>query len=222
MAYILNIHSATETAIVNISEDGKVLHTLQNTHAKEHAAFLHIAIRDLLQRAQLDIKSLQAVAVTCGPGSYTGIRVGIATAKGLCFALNVPLIFLNSLELMAHTARQMVGDTEALFCPMIDARRMEVFTALYNHEIQVILPPLAMILDPTSFSLQLERSKIYFSGNGSKKFRNIADSANALFIESDLSGDSLAAISSHKFHKNEFENVGYAQPLYLKEFYSLR
>lgn len=222
MAYILSIHSATETAIVNISENEQVLHTMLNTDTKEHAAFLHVAISQLLQKSHLHIKSLNAVAVTCGPGSYTGIRVGIATAKGLCYALNAPLIFLNSLELMAYSLIQMVKDPDALYCPMIDARRMEVFTALYNHEMKIVLNPAAIILDKNSFTAQLKNNKIYFSGSGSKKLANVTTDNNARFTTADILSDSLAVISSNKFHNKTFENIGYAQPLYLKEFYSLR
>lgn len=222
MPRILNIHTATETALVSIAENEKVLHTLTNTNAKEDASFLHVAIKELLNELNLTIKSLDAIAVTSGPGSYTGIRVGIATAKGLCYALNVPLIFFNSLELLALTSVKVMNDPDALYCPMIDARRMEVFTALYNYSLEELIPPSALILDQHSFGNQLEQNKIYFFGSGSKKFETITASHNACFINIEISTASMAIISSKKYNHHLFEDIGYAQPLYIKGFFSPR
>src|SRR5487761_2671007 len=116
MAYILNIHTAPETAVINLTADGKVLGSALNHEAKQHAAFLHAAIHELLQNQGIDIKDLDAIGVSSGPGSYTGIRVGLATAKGLCYALNIPLITFNSLEIIAHSSAESIKDFDGLYC----------------------------------------------------------------------------------------------------------
>jgi len=221
MPYTSNIHTATETAIINLTKDGEVLGTFMNYDTREHVALLHTTIRGLLQTNNIDIKKLNAIGVSLGPGSYTGIRVGLAAAKGLCYALNIPLIPFNSLELIALSATKSVKDESALYCPMIDARRMEVFTAVYNYALQELIPPSAMILDENSFVDILNLNKIYFSGSGNDKFKKITKNVNSFFTNEIISTESLAAISWDKFKKNDFENIPYAQPLYIKEFYTI-
>jgi tRNA threonylcarbamoyladenosine biosynthesis protein TsaB len=221
MSYILNIHTATETAIINLTKDEEVLGTFINYDTRQHAALLHTAIRELFQTNNVDIKKLNAVGVSSGPGSYTGIRVGLATAKGLCYALDIPLITFNTLELMAFSSANFAKDDNALYCPMIDARRMEVFTAVYNYTLQELIPPSAMILDENSFADILNLNKVYFSGSGNNKFKSIAKSVNAFFINDRISTESLTAISWKKFRRNDFENIPYAQPLYIKDFYTI-
>jgi len=221
MTYILNIHTATETAVINLTADGKVLGTALNHEAKQHAAFLHAAIHELLQNEGIDIKHLNAIGVSSGPGSYTGIRVGLAAAKGLCYALNIPLITYNSLEIMALSSAGSVKDFNGFYCPMIDARRMEVYAAVYNYNLQVLTPPSAMIIDETSFADILNSNKIYFSGSGSDKFQKLTKNTNAFFLSERILTDSIAAISWQKLEKNDFENIPYAQPLYIKEFHTI-
>ncbi len=221
MAYILNIHTATETAIVNLTKEGEVLETLINDDTKQHAAFLHTSIREILQTRKIDIKKLDAIGVSSGPGSYTGIRVALSAAKGLCFALNIPLITFNSLELLARSAAYFVKDINALYCPMIDARRMEVFTAVYNYTLQELIRPSAIVLDENSFVDILNLNEVYFSGSGSPKFKNINNSVNSFFINAPVSTESLTEISWEKFKKNEFENVTDTKPLYIKEFHTV-
>lgn len=221
MAYILNIHTATETAIVNLTKEGEVLETLINDDTKQHAAFLHTSIKEILQTRKIDIKKLDAIGVSSGPGSYTGIRVALSAAKGLCFALNIPLITFNSLELLARSAAYFVKDINALYCPMIDARRMEVFTAVYNYTLQELIRPSAIVLDENSFVDILNLNEVYFSGSGSPKFKNINNSVNSFFINAPVSTESLTEISWEKFKKNEFENVTDTKPLYIKEFHTV-
>ena len=221
MAYILNIHTATETAIVNLTKEGEVLETLINDDTKQHAAFLHTSIREILQTRKIDIKKLDAIGVSSGPGSYTGIRVALSAAKGLCFALNIPLITFNSLELLARSAAYFVKDINALYCPMIDARRMEVFTAVYNYTLQELIRPSAIVLDENSFVDILNLNEVYFSGSGSPKFKNINNSVNSFFINAPVSTESLTEISWEKFKKNEFENLTDTKPLYIKEFHTV-
>lgn len=216
MVHILNIHTATETAIINLMGDGEILGTFTNDETKQHASFLHTAISKLLQQHGIAIKNLDATGVTSGPGSYTGIRVGLATAKGLCYALKIPLITYNSLEVMAISASNFAKDNHAFYCPMIDARRMEVYTAIYNYQIEEITPPSAMILNENSFAEILNCHKIFFSGSGSNKFQQISKHTNAVFLHCGISTESLAKIAWKKYAKNDFENVPYARPLYIK------
>ena len=145
MSLILNIDTATEKAHVSLSNDAVILQSLYNESQKDHAGFLQPAILRLVKDAAVSLKNIDAVAVTAGPGSYTGLRVGMASAKGICYALQKPLIALNTLEVMAASALYHPGIHAAnpvdLFCPMIDARRMEVYTALYNRQLETILAP---------------------------------------------------------------------------------
>jgi tRNA threonylcarbamoyladenosine biosynthesis protein TsaB len=216
MAYLLNIHSATETAIINLMAGREILSTLCNHETKQHASFLHTAIKELLQEQGIGTKNLNAIGVSCGPGSYTGIRAGLATAKGLCYALNIPLITYNSLELLALSARNTAKDKIALYCPMIDARRMEVYAAAYNYNMEEIYSPAAVILNENSFGELLNGRKIFFSGSGSFKFQQISQHADFVFLKQDISTEAVAEIAWKKYENNDFENVPYAQPLYIK------
>src|SRR5882762_5440642 len=145
MALILNIDTATELASVSLSKEGQSLALLQNKDQKDHASWLHPAIEKMMQETGFRMQELDAVAVTAGPGSYTGLRVGMAAAKGFCYALNIPLITESTLKVMAFAAREQT-EPEGLYCPMIDARRMEVFTALYSTDLVEIIPATAMVI----------------------------------------------------------------------------
>lgn len=221
MNYILNIHTATETAIVSICDGDRVLDTLNNPEPKQHAVFLHTAISKILLRNDIHVNALKAVGVTNGPGSYTGIRVGLATAKGLCFSLKIPLIIFNTLEVMALEASRNIKDTTALYCPMLDARRMEVFTAMYNYGLEAIKPPSAMVLSENSISEFLLNETVYFFGNGSVKLKNLAPGIPvSAFVNEDITAESMASFSWKKFEKGLFADVIYTEPLYIKEFHS--
>jgi tRNA threonylcarbamoyladenosine biosynthesis protein TsaB len=224
---ILNIDTATEQATVCISKDGEVIRVLINDNQKDHAGWVQVAINSLLQKEGVSMQQLEAVAVTEGPGSYTGLRVGMATAKGLCFALQIPLITINTLQVMAFGAiDQWHSLTENIqsplgFCPMIDARRMEVFTAVYNEALQEIMAPKAMILDELSFKEELNNFSLVCFGSGSLKWKNVSRHPNVLFIEEKIDiAKSLAKLSSSLYLKQNFANMAYAEPVYLKEFYS--
>ena len=221
MAYILNIHTATETALVSLADGPVVLGTLTNEETKQHAAFLHLAIDKLLKDRQIAIKELEAIGVSSGPGSYTGIRVGLAAAKGLCLALNIPMITYNSLELLAFSAMDFANDAEGLYCPMIDARRMEVYTALYTFNEEELKGPSAMILDEDSFSSVVRLGKVYFSGSGTNKFEKLIKNQNAIFTPGGISAGSIAKLSWKKFEEKDFQNLAYFSPLYIKEFYTI-
>lgn len=222
MSYILNIHTATEVAIVNLSKDAQTLCTKINTETKQHAAFLHAAIHDLLQQEGILIKRLDAIGITSGPGSYTGMRVGLAAAKGFCFALDIPLITLNTLEVMAGSAAGFVKDRDILYCPMIDARRMEVYTAVYSYTMDEIESPAAKILSENSYVDYLKTPGIIFSGSGSKKFQSFAKLPASHFVDISISSEKLTEFSWNKFQTFDFENIINNQPLYIKEFYTNR
>ncbi len=221
MPYILNIHTATETAIVNLCLGKDVIDFNVNMDSKQHASFLHTAIHNMLKKQNINVKELNAIGVSSGPGSYTGIRVGLAAAKGLCYALNIPLITYNSLELIALSTLLIVRDTIALYASMIDARRMEVYAAVYDGNMKQIIAPEAIILDENSFSNILGSNATIFSGSGSSKFRELTKNANAKFIDADISMEAIAQISWQKFKNNEFENISNVKPFYIKDFHTI-
>jgi tRNA threonylcarbamoyladenosine biosynthesis protein TsaB len=224
---ILSVDTATDQAIVSLSKEGNVIGTLENSAQKDHAAWIQMAINTLLQKHGYTMQQLQAIAVTAGPGSYTGLRVGMATAKGLCFALQIPLITINTLQVMANAAiDQYLSKASEMppplcFCPMIDARRMEVFTAVYDEALQEIVAPKAMILDELSFIEELNNRSLICFGNGSFKWKTVSRYPNVLFIDEKLDvAKSLAKLAANLFLGQNFANLAYAEPVYLKEFYS--
>jgi tRNA threonylcarbamoyladenosine biosynthesis protein TsaB len=221
MALILNIDTATENATISICENDKVIDYLSNVHQKDHASFLQPAIKNLLEKAGLSINKLDAVAVSAGPGSYTGLRVGMASAKGLCYALNIPFITISSLQIMALSSANQMKEQAALYCPMIDARRMEVFTAIYDYDLSEIIQPCSMILDDENFKVILEKNKIYFSGSGILKLKEILHNENAFFNDSSISHHAQAHLAYEYYGKKNFDNIYSSSPVYLKEFYTL-
>jgi tRNA threonylcarbamoyladenosine biosynthesis protein TsaB len=220
MALILNIDTAVNTTYVSLAKDGIVLQYFFSDDQKSNASNLHTAIENLLVQANVKITSLNAVAVANGPGSYTGLRVGLATAKGLCYALNIPLITVGTLEMMAAHIIAEAKPKDCLLCPMIDARRMEVFTAIYDCNMQEIMPPNAVVLNMQSFAEQLLTNKVLFFGNGYKKWENINVSNNALYDDEEHFCNSLNTISLNKYIQTDFTGLAYIEPLYVKEFHN--
>ncbi|HWJ92592.1 MAG TPA: tRNA (adenosine(37)-N6)-threonylcarbamoyltransferase complex dimerization subunit type 1 TsaB, partial [Flavisolibacter sp.] len=188
-----------------------------NPVQKDHASWIHNAIRDLWIEAGITAGALDAIAVSAGPGSYTGLRVGMATAKGLAFALNIPLIAVGTLKMMAFAAK---GKSDALLCPMIDARRMEVFTAVFDADLNEVLKSTNLVLVENSFGSLLETHHIIFFGNGSNKFRPLMHHPHAFFQEISASALHMAFLSYSKFLKREFSDLAYSEPFYGKEFHS--
>lgn len=223
MSLIISIDSTSKTALVNIAEDGAVLFEEVNATQNDHAAFLQPAIQSLITKARINLKNIDAVAVSHGPGSYTGIRVGLATAKGLCYALKKPLIVVSQLELLAKDIidNHEQGNDSLLYCPMIDARRMEVFTALYDKSLSEVMSPAAVILDDQLFSKFLLKNGLLFFGSGSAKWQSMCKSENAIFAGSFNKGLALSGLAFEKLKKNDFADLAYAEPLYLKEFFTL-
>lgn len=232
MALLLNIDTATENASIALSENGKAVLTMVNNQQRDHASWIQPAIGNLLKEAGRTMQELQGVAVTAGPGSYTGLRVGMATAKGLCFALGIPLITENTLRVMAYAATVQSfpnGDeyrikaglkNGTVLCPMIDARRMEVFTALYDLELNIVEKPAALILDADSFNKELENNSILFLGNGSAKWKPVCNHPHAFFSDVNQTAEHLAPLAEVLFLQEKFADLAYEEPVYLKEFYS--
>lgn len=221
MSYIINIDTATETAHVSIAQDGKLLQALQNESQKDHGAFVQTAIQQLLKTVALSFADIDAIAVTAGPGSYTGLRVGLASAKGLSYALNKPLLTLNTLEVLTTAAKKSPNNQPGiLYCPMIDARRMEVFTALYiyNDTLTALLAPCALILNETSFLNTLEKEKIIFFGSGASKWQKVCTHPNASFTTYLALPEAMADLAYKYFLDHRFADLAYSEPFYLKEF----
>ncbi len=225
MSLILNIDTATEHASVCLSNDGILLALEESIDQKNHASFIQPAIKKIFSSLNLSLNDIVAISVTNGPGSYTGLRVGLASAKGLCFALNKPLIVVNTLEVMAIAAIDEIKKTKKetsniLFCPMIDARRMEVFTALFDDSLQTIMPSSAIIIDEHLFTAHLSKQTIIFSGNGSEKCRNIIKHPNAYYSSIQYNSSYMIKFSEEKLASQQFADLAYSEPFYLKEFYT--
>jgi tRNA threonylcarbamoyladenosine biosynthesis protein TsaB len=220
---ILQIETATASCSVALAKDGNVLAFKQINERNIHAEVITLFIDELIALAGIKYNDLDAVAVSCGPGSYTGLRIGISTAKGLCFALDKPLIAIETLEAMAQG---IIGDSEyflngdTLLCPMIDARRMEVFTAVFTAGGERVKGTSAEIIDENSFNDLLANSKMLFFGDGAEKCRQaLGENPNAMFFPGFInSAVYLTQKAAEKFRNAEFDNVGYFEPYYLKDF----
>jgi tRNA threonylcarbamoyladenosine biosynthesis protein TsaB len=217
MSLILNIDTALDSASVCLSEDDKVVQLSFNENQKDHASWLHTEIAEQLKKSGKKIKDLDAVAVSIGPGSYTGLRVGLAAAKGFCFALQIPLITVNSLKIIAFAVKEEAVD---IICPLIDARRMEVFTAIYDKELQEKVSPHAMVLDKQSFESLLLSGKVLFCGNTVHKIQPLISNSNAFYSNTVADASHLARLSCNCYYKKEFAGLAYAEPMYIKEFHS--
>lgn len=217
MSLILNIDTAVETASVCIADGPEVLKMRVSEQQKDHAAWIHPAINSLVKETGYTLKDLQAVGISIGPGSYTGLRVGLSTAKGLCYALNIPLLCTGTLEMMAFAAKDEQAD---LLCPLIDARRMEVFTALYDKTLKLVMEPRAMIIDEKSFDTDLSVNTILFFGNAMPKLRKIISNPKAKWGEVWGNSSHLSQLSYQKFLQKNYSDLAYTEPLYIKEFYS--
>ncbi len=226
MARILNIETSTEICSVTLAQDGKTLFKKESSEGLNHSRILTVFIEELFNENNVDIKSLDAVAVSKGPGSYTGLRIGVSVAKGICYGLNIPLISVNSLEVIGkYTAKNVskyisLNKNESVFfCPMIDARRMEVYTALFDREGKEIQTVSAEIIEENFLSELLKNNKILFFGNGADKCKNTIQHKNAIFNgPATTSAEFMQAVSDEKYNKNQFEDVAYFEPFYLKDF----
>lgn len=217
MPIILNIDCSQETASICLSQDEKSLGLLLNENQSDHASWIHMAIRRLIAAAGISLAQLDAIAVTIGPGSYTGLRVGLATAKGLCYALKKPLITVPTLKMMAYAAR---ASSAELICPMIDARRMEVYAAIYDKKMTEIVPAEAILIEPTTYHQYITAHPMCFLGSGSKKLQPLLKAANAQFEEIAFNAITLIELSLEDYHLQAFASLAYTEPLYIKDFYT--
>ncbi|TKC10632.1 tRNA (adenosine(37)-N6)-threonylcarbamoyltransferase complex dimerization subunit type 1 TsaB [Pedobacter polaris] len=219
MATILQIETATQVCSVAISLNGETIALKEETAQNIHAARSTLFIEDVMKTAKLKYADLDAVAVSKGPGSYTGLRIGVSTAKGLCFALDKPLIGINTLQMMANGFLIKHPNYGGLICPMIDARRMEVFTSVYDNKLQEIEAVNAKIVDEKSFILELEEHSITFIGDGSAKCAPVLTHYNAHFSEGNYNSAAyMSALAYRAFQQKDFEDVAYFEPFYLKDF----
>jgi tRNA threonylcarbamoyladenosine biosynthesis protein TsaB len=223
MALILNLETATTACSVSLARDGKLLALKELNADYTHAENLTIFIEDVLKEAGCELHSLDAIAVSKGPGSYTGLRIGVSTAKGLCYSLDKPLIALNTLRSMAEgvlASRKDMITSSSLLCPMIDARRMEVYCAVYDAAGKEIKETAAEIIDENSFSELLKDHQIIFFGDGAAKCKSTFEgNTNAVFIDDIYpSAKDMISASEEAFSKNMFEDVAYFEPFYLKDF----
>ena len=215
MTYILNLETATKNCSVSISQNGKTILCKEMAEAGySHAEKLHVFIEESLKESKLSFNDLSAIAVSQGPGSYTGLRIGVSAAKGLCFALNLPLISVDTLQVLASQ----LSITEGVIIPMIDARRMEVYSAIFTFKFDKIREVQAEILTENSFKGISET--IHFVGDCAEKAKTVLTNANFIFHEEIIypSANEMGVLSYQKFQQNEFEDVAYFEPYYLKDF----
>ena len=216
MSYILNIDTAVVSASVCLAYKDEPLHFLINHSQKDSASWLHIAIGSVIKDAGITFRDLDAIAISSGPGSYTGLRVGMSAAKGLSYALNKPLIAINTLKMMAQAA---LNEPTDLLCPLIDARRVEVFTAIYDKSLNEIWPPANIILNENTFSEILGLKTVTFFGNGSEKLRTYVNNVNAHIKTIETTAKHLTGLSFRDFQERKFSDLAYSEPFYGKDFY---
>jgi len=219
MAIILQIETATQVCSAALSVNGKTIGLKELAAQNIHAGSLTLFIEEVMSNAGVAYADLDAVAVSSGPGSYTGLRIGVSTAKGICFAIEKPLIAVSTLKMMAKGFLDTAEGYTGLICPMIDARRMEVFTGLYDGLLQEVLPVSAKIIDEFSYQEELAAQQITFVGDGAMKCRDSIISINAQFSALNFnSAVHMSALADEAFTAGHFEDVAYFEPFYLKDF----
>lgn len=219
LTYILNIETATKNCSVSLAKNGKTILCKEIAeHGYSHAEKLHVFIEEILKETGIGITDLHAIAVSKGPGSYTGLRIGVSTAKGLCYALEIPLISVDPLQVLAKQALSIINYNCGYIVPMIDARRMEVYSAVYDGGLNRINDVQAEILTEDSYADCLE--DIYFIGDCQEKCQTVLTKDNFHFLPEIVfpSANEMSALSYEKFLKSEFEDVAYFEPFYLKDF----
>jgi tRNA threonylcarbamoyladenosine biosynthesis protein TsaB len=220
---ILCIETATSVCSVSLCHENNILGLRESRIDKSHASLLTVFIEELLSEQKISAKDLDAVAVSKGPGSYTGLRIGVSTAKGICYGAGLPLIAVSTLKSMYHGIIEKYHDypgiNNTLFCPMIDARRMEVYSSVFRHNGEALRAVIAEIINNDSFSDLLSDSPVVFFGNGAEKCKDLISHPNAIFKDAyELSAVSLALPAQKALENKEFEDVAYFEPYYLKDF----
>ncbi|WP_126244580.1 tRNA (adenosine(37)-N6)-threonylcarbamoyltransferase complex dimerization subunit type 1 TsaB [Chitinophaga rhizosphaerae] len=220
MAQILHIDTATSIGSVCLARNGQVVETIHNTDQREHAATITRNIGELMKRHGVAHTDIDAIAVSAGPGSYTGLRVGTATAKGLCYTWKKPLIAISTLQMMAAGMQAQRPSEDVLYAPMIDARRMEVFTAVFDQNLEALLPPQAMVLEPHSLDNFIAQKTVIFFGDGAPKWRQLlGEPTNTLFPSYEISAGHMVGLAAKAFADKDFQDVAYFAPHYLKAFF---
>lgn len=216
MGLILNIETATKNCSVSLAKNGEILVLKElNNGNYSHAEKLHPIIQETLEEANITLNQLDAIAVSKGPGSYTGLRIGVSAAKGFCFSIDKPLISIKTLESLANS----ITIDKGIIVPMLDARRMEVYASVYNNHYELVREIKAEIIDENSFDDFLKNNKVYFLGDGAEKCKEVLKSDNAIFIDDKFpSAKEMAKLSYVKYKKNDIEDVAYFEPFYLKDF----
>ena len=220
MSCILNIETATPVCSVAVSKNGEIIFERESTDGPSHASLLGVFVAEALAEVRLKGYMLDAVAVSCGPGSYTGLRIGVSEAKGICYGLGIPLIAIKTPLVMARKVietHEIAAD--ALLCPMIDARRMEVYAALYDKGLNVVRDIAADIVDEDSYKEYLSKSKVLFFGNGADKCKEAIVNDNACFLEGVYpSAKYMVRLSDAAYADKQFVDTAYFEPFYLKDF----
>jgi len=220
MSYILNLETAVEHCSVAIGQFGDQLALKQESGRNEHAARLPVLIQEALKESNIDVTQLNAIAVSIGPGSYTGLRVGLSLAKGMAYALKIPLISIPTLQMMAWGMRQKHPGRKRYYCPMIDARRMEVYTAIYNDDMESVMDTKALIITPDVLTEFVGTNELIIAGNGAAKTKEILSLPNVHFdaINNFNSATYMVVLAQEKLKYNDVEDLPYCEPLYLKQF----
>ena len=216
MAYILHLDTTTKKCSVSLASNGQLCSKKELlSESFSHSEKLHVFILEVLAEGGIEAAQLAAIAISKGPGSYTGLRIGVAAAKGLCFALDIPLISISTLESLALQVKPKKG----MIVPMLDARRMEVYSAVFSSEGNQIRETQAEILDENSYAQYLQEGPVLFLGSGVEKFESICQHKNASFFSDKLpSASQMAALAEAKYKISDIENVAYFEPYYLKDF----
>ena len=218
MPVILSLETSTDVCSVALHDNETLLASISLQEPQAHASRLGPLIERVMRDSHRSLKDLRALAITKGPGSYTGLRIGTSTAKGICYALDIPLIAVGTLELLAFQAREL-GKQNALLCPMIDARRMEVYCLVSDAALHIVQPVSARIIDENSFAELLSEHKVFFFGNGSSKCRAVIQHPNAVFIDDIVpAAAALGEMAEKKYTEGAFEDLVQFKPFYLKEF----
>ena len=218
MALILHLETATKMCSVSLANNGQEILTKEfSSEQFSHAEKLNVFIQEIFQESNYSISQLNAVAVSEGPGSYTGLRIGTSSAKGICYALDIPLIAINSLAALAASCKKEKGDS--FVCSLFDAMRLEVYAAIFDSSGTIIFPTAAVILDENSFHEFLEKNKILFVGPGAAKAQEIILHTNATFnLDISVSARGMIDLAHKKFMANDFVDLAYFEPFYLKDF----
>jgi tRNA threonylcarbamoyladenosine biosynthesis protein TsaB len=227
MPLILNIETSSDVCSAGLSENGKIVSLKETDEPNSHSRLLTILINDIFTENNINISSIDAVAVSKGPGSYTGLRIGVSVAKGICYALDKPLIAVDTLKCLAINIYENyllkssveIDKNDLLICPLVDARRMEVYTALYNLNLEVHKGVSAVIINSDSFKDVLSKKHILFGGTGAEKCKKIIYHPNAIFVDNIYaSANYMTSLSYISFNFKHYENTAYFEPFYLKEF----